>query len=94
MTSANPRQFVSQLRATLTPAEQEWKDKVPFLEAHGYRLRPRYRDGWKPSWIDRDVEMEMCEDWYPLPVRCNPHTTPGQLTRLAPAAAFDRRDAS
>ncbi|KAH9920138.1 kinase-like domain-containing protein [Fomitopsis serialis] len=26
-----------------------WRDRQPWLEEHGYMLRPRYRPGWKPS---------------------------------------------
>uniref|UniRef100_D8PUI8 Protein kinase domain-containing protein n=1 Tax=Schizophyllum commune (strain H4-8 / FGSC 9210) TaxID=578458 RepID=D8PUI8_SCHCM len=30
--------------------ERWWVDHQPWLEGHGYMLRPRYRPGWTPSW--------------------------------------------
>ncbi|TFY70762.1 hypothetical protein EVG20_g2245 [Dentipellis fragilis] len=36
----------------LTTAERWWRDRQPMLQARGYMLRPRFRPGWKPSWID------------------------------------------
>ncbi|KAI0041906.1 hypothetical protein FA95DRAFT_1598729 [Auriscalpium vulgare] len=35
---------------TLLPHEEWWRDQAPFLESRGYRLRPRLRPGWTPSW--------------------------------------------
>jgi hypothetical protein len=34
----------------LRPHELFWKAVYPWLEGRGYRLRPRYAPGWKPSW--------------------------------------------
>ncbi|KAJ7186608.1 kinase-like domain-containing protein [Mycena filopes] len=31
--------------------ENFWVDCQPFLLAHGYQLRPRYRPDWVPSWL-------------------------------------------
>ena len=59
---------LSSIHAVLTSEELVWKAKGPLLESRGYRLRPRYRDGWIPSWLDRDVEFESCEDWHLTPV--------------------------
>jgi hypothetical protein len=28
-----------------------WRDRQQWLETRGYMLRPRYRPGWKASWI-------------------------------------------
>ncbi|KAA1478717.1 hypothetical protein DENSPDRAFT_695391 [Dentipellis sp. KUC8613] len=36
----------------LTTAERWWRDRCTMLQARGYMLRPRFRPGWKPSWID------------------------------------------
>ncbi|KAH9894107.1 kinase-like domain-containing protein [Cubamyces lactineus] len=36
--------------AELSQSEVEWQERQPFLESHGYMLRPRYRPGWIPSW--------------------------------------------
>ncbi|KAH9920144.1 uncharacterized protein B0H18DRAFT_1025314 [Fomitopsis serialis] len=33
---------------SLTKDELYWCDRQPWLEEHGYMLRPRYRPGWKP----------------------------------------------
>ncbi|KAI5825113.1 hypothetical protein K523DRAFT_283738, partial [Schizophyllum commune Tattone D] len=30
--------------------EKWWVDHQPWLESHGYMLRPRYRPDWTPSW--------------------------------------------
>ncbi|KAG8954541.1 hypothetical protein FRC03_011438 [Tulasnella sp. 419] len=38
----------------LTESEQKWVQRYQFLEENGYRLRPRYRPGWKPSWVSED----------------------------------------
>ncbi|KAG8854880.1 dolichyl-phosphate beta-glucosyltransferase [Tulasnella sp. 330] len=34
----------------LTVNELEWVKRFDFLEQAGYRLRPRYKPGWEPSW--------------------------------------------
>ncbi|EPQ58922.1 hypothetical protein GLOTRDRAFT_109463 [Gloeophyllum trabeum ATCC 11539] len=39
-----------------------WRDRQPYLASRGYMLRPRYRAGWKPSWIGTNVDPEFCED--------------------------------
>ena len=57
-------QELSEMHATLADGELVWKAKGPLFESHGYRLRPRYHDGWIPSWLNKDVELESCEDWY------------------------------
>ncbi|TFY58435.1 hypothetical protein EVG20_g8153 [Dentipellis fragilis] len=36
----------------LTTAERWWRDRQPMLQARGYMLRPRFRPGWRPTWID------------------------------------------
>ncbi|KAA1478718.1 hypothetical protein DENSPDRAFT_830067 [Dentipellis sp. KUC8613] len=36
----------------LTRAERWWRNRQPMLQTRGYMLRPRFRPGWKPSWID------------------------------------------
>ncbi|KAH9834123.1 kinase-like domain-containing protein [Rhodofomes roseus] len=36
--------------AILYPHERAWRNRQPFLESHGYMLRPRLRPGWTPSW--------------------------------------------
>ena len=58
------RQDISDRQSKLTESEQKWKERGPFLESRGYRLRPRYRAGWKPSWLDNGIRMEFCDDWH------------------------------
>lgn len=46
----------------LTSLEKWWRDRAVFLESRGYRLRPRFMPGWKPSWKGRDLDPFFCED--------------------------------
>ena len=46
----------------LTRQEQEWRDRSEFIESHGYCLRPRFRKGWKPSWLEKNLYPYECED--------------------------------
>ncbi|KAG6901675.1 hypothetical protein C0995_009230 [Termitomyces sp. Mi166 len=39
----------------LTDREMFWVRLEPFLSSHGYRLRPRYRPDWIPSWRNCDM---------------------------------------
>ncbi|KAJ3490984.1 hypothetical protein NLI96_g1044 [Meripilus lineatus] len=41
----------------LQPLEYWWRDHQKWLEDRGYMLRPRYREGWTPSWGEG-------EDWF------------------------------
>lgn len=55
--------------ATLNESELQWRDKQPFLESHGYLLRPRLRPGWVPSWINKPPRSaSKHEDFISLPV--------------------------
>lgn len=47
---------------TLLPYEVFWRDLQPWLELHGYQLRPRYRPGWVPSWKTTGQNRMACED--------------------------------
>ncbi|CAK5263693.1 unnamed protein product [Mycena citricolor] len=43
--------------------EQVWVAHQPFLVAHGYQLRPRYRPDWTPSWpADGTPDFRFHED--------------------------------
>lgn len=53
----------------LGPAEEEWRDRQPFLESHGYMLRPRYHANWSPSWTGTNRDPTFCEDSILLNVR-------------------------
>ncbi|TFY60100.1 hypothetical protein EVJ58_g5365 [Rhodofomes roseus] len=46
----------------LSEAELYWRDRQPWLEEHGYMLRPRYRPDWTPSWEGTSESHFMCED--------------------------------
>ncbi|KII93068.1 hypothetical protein PLICRDRAFT_378477 [Plicaturopsis crispa FD-325 SS-3] len=46
----------------LTPVEKSWRDLHPTLRQQGYRLRPRYDEDWKPSWLGTDFKPCWCED--------------------------------
>ncbi|KAI0657811.1 kinase-like domain-containing protein [Cubamyces menziesii] len=58
---------VSRLRTSqglysLAPKEVFWQSRYRYLKDHGYLLRPRYAPGWKPSWIDTNLDPTFCED--------------------------------
>lgn len=54
----------------LRDVEIYWAEKCELFEAHGYALRPRYRPGWKPSWIGKPrIAVMYAEDALSLHVR-------------------------
>ncbi|KAJ7487217.1 hypothetical protein B0H11DRAFT_1721285 [Mycena galericulata] len=50
---------------SLMEVEREWARYQPFLESHGYMLRPRYRPGWVPEMLDPGKEPYKVEDAMP-----------------------------
>lgn len=46
----------------LTDDEIWWRDHYHSLLRHGYRLRHRFRPGWKPSWLGTNIDPFHCED--------------------------------
>jgi len=46
-TDSSPDQFWG-----LTDIEKRWVEVQPHLLTRGYQLRPRYRQGWQPSWSE------------------------------------------
>ncbi|KAH8115228.1 kinase-like domain-containing protein [Phellopilus nigrolimitatus] len=42
--------------------EAWWRDRSAFLELKEYRLRPRLRPGWTPSWYSNGKAVYECED--------------------------------
>jgi hypothetical protein len=42
--------------------ETWWVARQEALEHTGYMLRPRYRPGWKPSWVGTDKDAFDSED--------------------------------
>lgn len=53
---------VSDDRTQLTPAEQAWSSHQYYLESNGFILRPRLRQGWKPSWLETGEDPSKFED--------------------------------
>ncbi|KAI0363835.1 hypothetical protein BV20DRAFT_1039723 [Pilatotrama ljubarskyi] len=55
--------YIKDRFAKLAPIEVFWRNRQPFLQAHGYTLRSRYRPGWIPSWRrDPAVDVFKAED--------------------------------
>ncbi|KAJ7143761.1 hypothetical protein C8R44DRAFT_973611 [Mycena epipterygia] len=50
---------------TLGEEELLWADYQPWLERHGYMLRPRYRPGWVPEIQTSGKRITECEDAIP-----------------------------
>ncbi|KAJ7475421.1 hypothetical protein B0H11DRAFT_1865665 [Mycena galericulata] len=48
----------------LTSADTYWRDLQPWLEERGFRLRPRFRQGWTPSWRLTGGVAILAEDSY------------------------------
>jgi hypothetical protein len=55
--------------AKIHSTEAFWRDHQPWLQSAGYMLRPRYRPGWKASWLatvdGKEVKIKRaieCED--------------------------------
>ncbi|KAF8602490.1 kinase-like protein [Ceratobasidium sp. AG-I] len=46
----------------LSEAEKRWVSFQPYLLSKGYQLRPRYRQGWVPSWKTTGAHPFDCED--------------------------------
>ncbi|EIW54112.1 uncharacterized protein TRAVEDRAFT_132053 [Trametes versicolor FP-101664 SS1] len=46
----------------LSPFEKMWMSRRPQLLEHGYVLRPRYAQDWRPSWIGTNIDPFYCED--------------------------------
>ncbi|KAJ3899153.1 hypothetical protein F5879DRAFT_977885, partial [Lentinula edodes] len=44
--------------------------RYDWLEEKGYMMRPRYRPGWKASWLDKPHSFQCAEDALVLPCRC------------------------
>ena len=51
--------------------EEWWVERQQALEQAGYMLRPRYRQGWKPSWAETNKLYYRFEDGRPLMVSMN-----------------------
>jgi hypothetical protein len=53
----------------LNQEELWWAERQEALEAAGYMLRPRYRQGWKESWVEvtgkKGFDWLECEECQP-----------------------------
>ena len=59
------KKFIHELqdiRAQHNSYEDAWTSRYEMLESYGYRLRPRFRPGWVPSWHGTDLNPFDCED--------------------------------
>lgn len=45
-----------------------WRDRYEFLLQAGYKLRPRYKPDWSPSWAKNNLTVVDCEDGIALQV--------------------------
>lgn len=46
----------------LDEVEMSWRDRYDYFQSRGYQLRARYKAGWSPSWIGKNIDPEFCED--------------------------------
>ncbi|KAJ3556602.1 hypothetical protein NM688_g1935 [Phlebia brevispora] len=60
-----PPTKVPRAHGGLGPNEQWWHEHAGWLEEKGYRLRPRYRENWTPSWTGTKKKWYKCEDGLP-----------------------------
>ena len=61
----NPNGFLGEINRI----ETWWIERQEALERAGYMLRPRYRPGWKPSWVTTGKYYAHVEDGQTLSVR-------------------------
>jgi hypothetical protein len=47
-------------RGVLDETEVFWRTHQPWLDELGYTVRPRYRQGWKASWLEPGAKVK----WY------------------------------
>lgn len=60
----------------LFDSEVWWRDHYRDLEAHGYKLRPRYHPDWQPSWKRSGKNFLDTEDGQPTIVSSNGSNLP------------------
>ncbi|KAF9010788.1 kinase-like domain-containing protein [Cyathus striatus] len=46
----------------LNEGELFWRSRYNLLLEKGYKLRPRYKPDWKPSWVETGKDPYTCED--------------------------------
>lgn len=57
-----PNHPESHYPSDLNKLERIWHDRYQFLLQMGFELRPRYRTGWIPSWLNAKEESIIYED--------------------------------
>src|SRR5258707_12879699 len=77
--STSDKENIYASTTALTAIEKKWRHRQVFLESKGYRLRPRLRPGWIPSWTAVGGQPHDFEDSIQLPVR-NKHSPHLHLT--------------
>ncbi|EDR13591.1 uncharacterized protein LACBIDRAFT_322624 [Laccaria bicolor S238N-H82] len=63
-----PNQPDSYYPPALNRFERIWHDRYHFLLQKGLQLRPRYRPGWVPSWLNAKGEFLLHEDSLQQPI--------------------------
>lgn len=61
-------ELLAEIGESLLPHEQSWKEKSEWFQSKGYLFRPRFREGWEPSWRTNGRSPQFCEDFTTLPV--------------------------
>ena len=75
---------------SLSDSELWWRDRYRELESRGYKLCPRYRPDWEPSWKQSSVDFYRVEDGQPSSVSVvNPMPS---ILKLALVAFCDGRN--
>lgn len=57
-----PNHPESHYPSDLNDLERIWHDRYHFLLQMGFELRPRYRPGWIPSWLNAKEDSVIYED--------------------------------
>ena len=67
----------------LSEDELWWTERYEFLESRGYRLRPRFRPGWVPSWLNTGRDPLDFEDsrFHLVRVSWSRHLVPSHRTQ-------------
>jgi hypothetical protein len=78
----------------LFDSELLWRDRYQVLENRGYRLRPRYRPDWVPSWKQSGKDFFTVEDGQPTLVSFFLSIWCLSMLKLALVAHGDGRNAS
>ena len=63
------KEEIDALFAELSRDEEIWSSREELLNSHGYKLRPRLRRGWTPSWTTTGKSPLDSEDGESLIVR-------------------------